>query len=96
MYKAQFAQGSCPYNACIDNIEDFFFVSVFLHFQEEAELTELSSFLNYPNFVLGSQRIFLGFLKPKKKIFFGYDRFLEYLTYRKGLLIASLFIFFLL
>ena len=90
MYKAQFAQGSCPYNACIDNIEDFFFVSVVLHFQEEAELTELSSFLNYPNFVLGSQRIFLGFFPPK------YDRFLEYLTYRKGLLIASLFIFFLL
>ena len=90
MYKAQFAQGSCPYNACIDNIEDFFFVSVVLHFQEEAELTELSSFLNYRNFVLGSQRIFWGIFPPK------YDRFLEYLTYRKGLLIASLFIFFLL
>ena len=62
---------------------------VVLYFQNQTELTELSSFLSHLDFVLGSGGIRRCFFPPK------IQSFLERLNYRKGLLIVSLFKFFL-
>ena len=49
------AKGPCI--TFIGNIEGSLFVCVVSHFQGQAELTELSSFLNHRIFVLTSRRI---------------------------------------
>ena len=70
-YKGQFAWASIPCSACIGSTKGFLFVSVVLHFQNQAELTDLSSFWIYRNFILGSQRILQCFFLLR------YNRFIK-------------------
>ena len=51
------------------SVQRFLFVSVILHFQDQAELTEFFSFLNYRNFVFESQRNLQCFFRLRYNCF---------------------------